>query len=67
MPQKNDRYQDGDEPQQAPILQLSHEPASPVQLNAWRKLWSILLSESGIRRGSATGEREEMVRDGNAS
>jgi hypothetical protein len=53
--------------QQTPLLQVGHEPASFVQLNAWRKLWSILLSESGIRRGSATGEREEMVRDGNAS
>jgi hypothetical protein len=53
--------------QQTPLLQLSHEPASPAQLTAWRKLWSLLLSESRILRGSATDEREEAVRDGNAS
>jgi hypothetical protein len=44
MPPKNDRYQDCDESQQAPLLQLTYGPASPVQLHAWRQLWSRLLS-----------------------
>jgi hypothetical protein len=67
MPQKNDRSQDYDESQQGPILQLSHEPPSPAQLTAWRKLWGILLSDSGILVGAATDEREDTVSDGNAS
>jgi hypothetical protein len=53
--------------QQTPLLQVGHEPASFVQLNAWRKLWSLLLSDSGILRGSVTDEREDMLRKGNAS
>jgi hypothetical protein len=66
MPQKNDRSQDYDESQQAPLLQLSHEPASPAQLAAWQKLWGLLLSDSGIPIGAATGEREDTMRDDDA-